>query len=62
MLTNLTAYKYQIPYKGPFLITQCLPMAWLSDKLFRQKLRIIYVALGHINLILKLNILVEKYV
>ena len=23
MLTNHTAYKYETPYKGPFLITQC---------------------------------------
>ena len=23
MLTNQTAYKYETPYKGPFLITQC---------------------------------------
>ena len=26
MLTKNTAYKYQIPYTGPFVITQCLPM------------------------------------
>ena len=26
MLTNRTAYKYETPYKGPFVITQCLPM------------------------------------
>ena len=23
MLNNSTAYKYETPYKGPFLITQC---------------------------------------
>ena len=23
MLTNHTAYKYETPYKGPFVITQC---------------------------------------
>ena len=23
MLTNHTAYKYEMPYKGPFAITQC---------------------------------------
>ena len=23
MITNHTAYKYDTPYKGPFLITQC---------------------------------------
>ena len=27
MLTNHTVYKYEMPYKGPFLITRDLPMA-----------------------------------
>ena len=26
MLTNHTTYKYETPYKVPFLITHCLPM------------------------------------
>ena len=27
ILTNHTAYKYETPYKGPFVITHFLPMA-----------------------------------
>ena len=26
MLTKHTAYKYETPYKGPFVITQCFTM------------------------------------
>ena len=27
MLANYTGYKYETPYKVPFVITKCLPMA-----------------------------------
>ena len=60
MLTDHTAYKYETPYKGPFLITQCFNNGKVMLKHGTKKLRIIYVALSHTNRILKLNILFRK--
>ena len=60
MLTDHTAYKYENPYKGTFVITQCLPIARYCYGMTRQKLGIIYIKLSHINRILKLKVMIRK--
>ena len=60
MLNNHATYKYETPYKGPFVIKRC----WTNDRDKLQcgaiKLGIIYVALIHINIIQMLKILTQK--
>ena len=60
MLTKHTAYTYETPYTGTFVIKWCYTNDTVSLKLTWKKLGILYVALSHINLILKLKILVQK--
>ena len=47
---------------GPFVISQCFTNGNGKLPNFAKTLRIIYVALSQINMILKLNIIVPKYV
>ena len=56
MITKRTAYKYEMPYTDPFLITQCLT----NGSVVQHKVGIMYVGLSHKKLILKLKILVQK--
>ena len=60
MLNNHTAYQYETPYTGPILITHCFSNGTVDLLCGPKQLGIIYVALSHINLILKLKILVRK--
>ena len=60
MLTKQTAYKYETPYTGPFVITQCFNNVTMNVQCGQNKLGIIYVASSHINMILMLNILTPK--
>ena len=60
MVGNNAAYKYEIPCKGPFVITQCLTNVTVTLQCDTIKLDIIYVALDHINMIQTLKILIHK--
>ena len=61
MLTKHTAYKYETPYTGPFVITQNFTNEMINLRyIMQQKLGIINVALFYLNRILKLKILIQK--
>ena len=60
ILTYHTAYKYETPNKGPFVITQCFNNFTVNLQCGPTELGIIYVALSHINWILKLKVLIRK--
>ena len=60
MLTNHTVFKYETPYKGPVVITKCFTNVMVNLQYGPTKLGVIYVALSHINWILKLKILIRK--
>ena len=61
MLTKHTAYKYETPYTGPFVITQHFTNEMINLRyMVQQKLGIINVALFYLNRILKLKILIQK--
>ena len=60
MLTKHTAYKYETPYTGLFVVTQCFTNGTVNLQCGLKKLGIIYVGLSHINLILKLKIGIRK--
>ena len=62
MLNNSAEYKYEMPYKGPFVITNFLTNGTVTLQYGAKQLGIIYVALNHINLIQKLKILPLKNV
>ena len=62
MLTKHTAYKYETPYMGPFLITQCYQWHGKITVWSEKKLGIIYAGLIHINWILNLKMILQKYV
>ena len=59
MLTNQNEYKYETPYKCPFVITQCFTNGTVTLQCGAIKLSKIYVALSHIKPILKLKILIQ---
>ena len=61
MINYSAAYKYETPYKGPFVITQYFTNGTVM--LQYGAIHITYninVALSHLNLILKLIILIRK--
>ena len=60
MLNNHAAWKYEIPYKVPFVITGVEPMEQSDYNMVQYKSGIIYVGLSHINLIQILKILTSK--
>ena len=39
MLNNHAAYKYETPYKGPFVIKRCLPMGTVNLQYGLTKIR-----------------------
>ena len=39
MITNHTEYKYETPYKGPFVITQCFTNGTLYLQYYSTKIR-----------------------
>ena len=59
-ITNHTAYKYETPYKGPFVATQCFTNDTVMLQYGPKQLSIIYVEISHMNWILKLKILSRK--
>ena len=59
MLTKHTAYNYETPYKGPFVITRCFTNAMVNLQHGPKKKGIIYVGLSHVNRVLKLKILIK---
>ena len=60
MLVNRAAYKYETPYKGPFLIMQCWTNGMVTLQCGAKKVGIIYTTLSHIHLIQTLKILTLK--
>ena len=62
ILTKHTAKKCETPYMGSFFITKCFTNGTVKLKMVQHKLHIIYITLSHINMILKLKILFQKYV
>ena len=60
MITNNSAYKYETPHNGPFVITRCWTNGTVSIQYDPIKLGIIYIRLKHINLIQKLKISTPK--
>ena len=63
MLVNNAVFKYETPYKGPFLMINCWTYYAASLKWGVVKIGIIYIALNHIHLIQKLKIInIETYV
>ena len=58
MITNHTAYKYETPYKSPFVITQCFNNGAVNLQ-YGPIYIYIYVGLSHINQILKLKITIK---
>ena len=57
MLNNNAAYKYENPYKVPFVINQCWTNCTVTLKCGTTKIGIIYITLSHIHLIQTLKIL-----
>ena len=62
MLTNPTTNKYEKPYKGPFLITQCFTNGTVNLQYGAAHINHHIVSLSHISRMLKLKILIQKYV
>ena len=62
MLTIHTAYKHETSYKVHSVIKQCFTNGTVHLQCSAVKISIIYVVLSHVNLILKLTVLVQKYV
>ena len=57
ILVNNTEFKYEIPYNGPFEITQCWTNGTVALQCGAKQKRIIYAILSHIHMIQMLKIL-----
>ena len=62
MLTKQTAYKYETPYTGPFVIKRFWDNGTVSLKNGATDIRYNIHSFSYINLIIKMKILVQKYV
>ena len=60
MLGNHAAYKYETPYKGQFVITQCCTNGMVALQCGAMKISIIYITSNHIFLIQMLKIWIQK--
>ena len=57
ILNNNVAYKYETPYKGPFVVEQFWTNVTVALQCCEKKIGIIYAVLRHIHLMQTLNIL-----
>ena len=57
MLDNYDVLKYEAPYKGPFVITQCWKNGMVKVQFSATKMGILYTSLSHIHHIQTLKML-----
>ena len=59
MLNNQTAYKYEMPYRGPFVMKQCFTNDTVMLEYGAIQIKYNIHRIKFINMILKLKILIQ---